>query len=360
MMGLRIWIFFLLVCGVFGEQKNDIARKTDHNLEEYNALCNLLKIAVHEWKELKSRGNEGPLKKALGRTIFGDDSGGDLEGVKSKAFPQVYNGLKESSLSRLLWCGGPYDEDSRKNWKHQPRWPGHSVPHDLVCLCTTGGHGWPFNNPAGDTVKNSLCGKPKEALEASENQGWGTGIQSHKGEKQIKATWSSITEDCLKDAGQEGNLKDALEKFIAKLNCTGASNHGKRCKLGEGDFVTYPCNGNEKVCVMYHNSTDTMEHKPWWVDLKNVLDTAEQQKKNEEEGRKQENEQKKQKAQNHEKSQPTQGPRTAVLTTAPQGSQEAEQDDTQNIPSPLATIEEESGTLITPTCTWFLGALFLI
>ncbi|CCD14660.1 Variant surface glycoprotein [Trypanosoma congolense IL3000] len=354
MMKMMNWMVMMVFFGVA-----ESADEKNHNGPQHSALCGLLKIAVHKWIELKSSGSDGPLKKALGRTIFGDDSGEDLQKLKSEAFPKVYNGVKESSLSRLLWCGGPYDEESRKSWTKQPRWPGYSATHDLVCLCTVGAGGWPLYN----NEKEKLCGLERNALLATEKQGWGTGGATREGEKQIGATWTGITKKCLESDGKGGDVQDALKLFIDKLNCTGASNHGNKCKLGEGESKEFPCTGNQKVCVMYHNSTDATEHKPWWVDLEEAInkDEAEQeQNKRESEKRKKEETQSQHHTNKKENSQPQQTPRVAPAKSTIHDKQDGEQDDTQNMSSPIETIEDKSGTQLFSPCSCFLGALLFI
>ncbi|CCD13809.1 Variant surface glycoprotein [Trypanosoma congolense IL3000] len=360
MMGVRIWIFFLMVCGVLGAQESDIARKTDHNLEEYNALCNLMKISVQKWKELESRGNEGPLKKALGRTIFGDDRGGDLQNLKSETFQKVYKDVERNALSRLLWCGGPYDEDSRKRLTHEPRWPGHSVPHDLVCLCTVGPDGWPLNNNG----KDKLCGLEGNALVATEKQGWGAGGPNSRGAKQIEATWKSITKTCLEGNASGNNLKDALGDFLRQLKKTPGNKYPERYQLGEGKSDDdYPCSGNEKICVMYHNSTEHKHPMPWWTELQGAIekdDEIQAKKKSKEETSKQESAQKQRKTQNQEKPQLPQEPHTAPVKATKQDPTDIEQENTENLSTPIATLEEASSTLIITPCIWFLGVLLLI
>ncbi|CCD16556.1 Variant surface glycoprotein [Trypanosoma congolense IL3000] len=342
---------FVAACFCFMEVVVSINGK-DHNRAQYNVLCDLLKVAVGRW------GNAGeslspPLREALERTLFGSAGGGTVETLK-KELPEDYKEAEGKTSSRTAWCGKPREKDGHYDIK-QVRFPGHSATHDLVCLCTAGDHGWPINSGS-----EKLCGKgPNELGVESKKQGWG--IQG-QGKDQIQATWTNVTSECLKGDGAGANLQKALEVFRNTLTLEPDSDkNGKRYLLGEGKFSDYPCSGNNQVCVMYYNTTSNAKHKPWWKDLEEAINIDEQmQKTRKEEKRKQKEIPEKKETKNQEKSQPTQEPRTAALTSAPQGSQDAEQENPENISNPIATLEETSGTFIIPPCTWFLGTFLML
>ncbi|CCD12527.1 unnamed protein product, partial [Trypanosoma congolense IL3000] len=140
----------------------------EHNKEEHARLCNLLMAAVNKWEEVKTRESTDPLKRALGKTLFGNENGGEMGDLKG-GLPKDYEKVEGELSLRLTWCGLPQESATGKK---KPRWPGHSAPHDLLCLCTTGQDGYPFNEVGSDSgTATMLCGKPKEALGGG-SDGW--------------------------------------------------------------------------------------------------------------------------------------------------------------------------------------------
>ncbi|CCD16980.1 Variant surface glycoprotein [Trypanosoma congolense IL3000] len=351
---LKLWMVVCLlgvgiVC-VYGDKKN-------YNGDEHVLLCKVLKAAVFSYK---SNSGSKDLKRALHITIFGSEDGGDLETLKGTLSGDydVPNGRNRASV-----CGQPHNGVSRTG--KPPRWPGHSAPHDLLCLCTPGQEWWPLS--IGNEMKE-LCGESKGTLKADTVEGWGTisgPSGAVKGKEILTATWNTVTKKCLDNDGQGGDLKDALKKFIAKLNHTKDSEHENKYRLGDGDFESYTCSGNKKVCVMYYKNTDPMKPKypmPWWTELENAIekdDAQEEKNKKEEEKRNKEAVQNNLKVQNQQTSQPQQTPRVATVKPAAPEKLE-ERQNTQNISAPLATIEDTSRTLIIPPCSWLLSALLLI
>ncbi|CCD12205.1 Variant surface glycoprotein [Trypanosoma congolense IL3000] len=349
-MMMKFWtVLYLCVVGVIAD-----TNVKNYNLEEYNALCNLLKIAVYKWSDLKSKGSGDPLKKALGRTLFGERDGDEVQSLKAP-FPKDYEKVIGNHGTRYFWCGQRRKENELSG-VNLPRSSGHSAPHDLVCLCTVGKDGWPVNDGEG-----KLCGQSKEIFKGG-TKGWGTGAPGEVKE-QIAETWNKVVTPCLQKSEVGESLRGALKIFKDRINKT-ISNEGKSgYLLGKGDPKNYPCSGNGQVCVMYYDSTDATEHPPWWVDLEEAInkDEAEQElKKREDEKRKKEEAKNQHHTHKKENSLPQHAPRTAALQSPPQDIQEAEQTNHDNISAPLETLEEASGTHITPPCSWFLGVLLLI
>ncbi|CCD15157.1 Variant surface glycoprotein [Trypanosoma congolense IL3000] len=331
--------------------------KKDHNGDAHNALCALLKAAVTKW------GNGGqdlsePLKKALGRTLFGNERGGDVTSLKGD-LPEDYKNEEGKLPLRFTWCGRPLEGATEKKnaW-----WPGHSAPHDLVCLCTTGKTGYPFNDVgSGSGTDTKLCGQPKEALGGG-SDGWAS---SGGTIQQINATWVNITQKCLEAAKNGKNLKDALGDFLKKLKKAPREKYPERYQLGEGTSDEYACGGGGTICVMYYNDTTVTQQQhaiPWWTELEEAINnqayTEQEQKKSEEKPKKEGQNQ--HHTQKHENTQPQQAPRTAALKQATPDKQGAEQENPENISNPIATLEDTSGTVIIPPCIWFLNALLFI
>ncbi|CCD13265.1 Variant surface glycoprotein [Trypanosoma congolense IL3000] len=353
MMLMKIWFVMIMMAVGVGAQETE----TDHNKDAHAALCDLLQAVVSKWRNGGSELSE-PLKTALHRTIFGNESGGNLE-ILRNALPTAY---KSEDASRIFSCGEPRENPYHRG--NQARWPGHSAPHDMLCLCTVGHGGLPLNG--GDPNSKKLCGKNKNDLGASENQGWGTGQEDRRGEKQMEATWDNVTKKCLEDDGRGGDWKDAMYHFIEKLNHKEDVEKGNKYRLGEGEFESYTCSGNINVCVMYHKNTDATKHNypiPWWSYLKQVLETNEAEQ---EHMQRREKEKLKQRSQHQhhtqgkEKLQNKNEPRAAALRSAPPATEEAEQTNHENISSTLAPLEDTSGTHIISPYKWFIGAIFII
>ncbi|CCD15304.1 Variant surface glycoprotein [Trypanosoma congolense IL3000] len=336
------------ICSSSGSEKN-------HNGAEHQALCDVLKVAVGKWE--KRNDLSETLRKALKHTIFGSNGDEDLEGLRH-ALPKVYDDVLKQPGSRSFACGIVHNDKGAYGSINQVRWSGYSVPHDLVCLCTTGDGGWPLND---SSVATTLCGKKNELGGDSEREGW-SGQQT--GEKQMESTWKAVINECLKEDETGKSLQKAMDVFTKtfKLNHNG-DEHGNRYLLGEDGSGSYPCGGKKQVCVMYYNETKTTQHKPWWVGLKNEINKEEykkQQKKHEDEVKHKKERQNQHHLQEKDKSPNNVAPRTAALTSSNPEKQEAEQDNTKNISTPIATTEETSGTLLIQPCSWLLSALLLI
>ncbi|CCD14519.1 Variant surface glycoprotein [Trypanosoma congolense IL3000] len=324
----------------------------DHNKEAHKALCDLLKAAVGKWGT-NGEGLSDSLKKALGKTIFGKDDGGDLTALK-RGLPGDYMDWESNSgEDRGMWCGQAYYEYSLSN-KKQPHWSGQSAPHNMICLCTVGAGGWPLNgsSPTGTT----LCGRDKTALKSDGDKGWGG--SGKEGKDQLEATWTNVTVPCLK--GENGkDLKEALNEFLRRLQHKPDVNANQnRYILGENNVTETDynaCTGSPKygICAAFFNGTTTLYPMPWWVDLQNALPEEEkfqQQKKHEEEERRkqQEEEQKADSAQ------------TAALKSGHPTTNQTEAPNKDNLTDKLRKLNMTSGTPISMPSSWLLRAVFLI
>ncbi|CCD14559.1 Variant surface glycoprotein [Trypanosoma congolense IL3000] len=262
---IKCWMIVMVGIFVAG-----LSNGTNHNENAHRLLCKVLREAVGAFKS--ERGSEA-LKKVLKKTIFGDENGGNLDTLKGN-LPGYYN--DQQGRSRANVCDQAPDGEYRTG-KNLP-WPGHSAPHDLVCLCTPGDKMWPFNNGI-DTEK--LCGQDKAALAEGKNEGWNSSRTGEEVKEQIKATWANVTKTCLESDGNGNDLNEALKDFIGKLEKKPGTKYQERYQLGEGESHDYPCGGNGKVCVMYHNSTDNIKHKhpmPWWTELQKAIKVEEEEK----------------------------------------------------------------------------------
>ncbi|CCD17437.1 Variant surface glycoprotein [Trypanosoma congolense IL3000] len=336
---INVWVvmFMVVVCA----EQSSASLNEDHNKEAHKALCDLMKAAVGKWGD-RGQGLSEPMKKALGKTLFGREEGERVEDLKGK-LPGDYEKVVNEVDSRGLACGQPYEDSYNEP---PPRWSGHSAPHDMVCLCTLGKNGWPLNDNQKATT---LCGKNANELGGG-NDGWsgnGTGIT------QIKATWTSVATPCLDGVGK-GDLKEKLKDFLRKLVQKNTTANPNRYQLGQGTpGDDHACTGtnNLGVCVMYYNSTATYP-KPWWTELQNAIPE-------EEEIQKQLAEQEKQK--HKEDAQKSDSSQEAVLKSAPTTTNQTEQNKhDSNLSDTIRKFSIKSGTPISMTSSWLLGALLLI
>ncbi|CCD13232.1 Variant surface glycoprotein [Trypanosoma congolense IL3000] len=345
---MKLWV---VVCFLFMGKICAYGAEKNHNGVEHDLLCKVLKAVVYKLVKEESTLSE-PLKKALKQTIFGYGGGGTLEELK-KSLPGDY---KKEGADRGQFCGQQHETSGY--YDAQPRWAGHSAPHDMVCLCTTGEKGWPLNESVVGMENDRLCGQLKDALGGGKD-GWGSQKSSwdktsrnvvtlhDKGENQLEATWQNVTGKCLD--GKQEDLRDALKNFINKLvNRPQDTSNPNRYRLGEGDFSEPVCNGNKKVCVMYYpNSTET---KTWWVDLETALiEDAEIQKQREEEERRRQ----------QEDSQSKNSAQAAALTSGHPTTNQTERQQNDNITDTIRKLNlTRSSSIILPS-SWLLNVVFL-
>ncbi|CCD13078.1 Variant surface glycoprotein [Trypanosoma congolense IL3000] len=335
-MTMKSWILVMMVMkvGVFADR----SATKNHNEEAHRALCTVLKMAVGKWGT-NGEGLSDPLKTALHQTIFGYRSEEKTVEKLRDTFPIVY---KEGVGGlRGVLCGQPTHGGYQDNF---PRWPGHSAPHDLVCLCTVGNEGWPLNETIPE--KKKLCGKTEDEL-GGDTEGWDSSSKE-KGEKQITATWDNITKECLQSDGKKGeNLKEALETLTGKLK---ESNH---YLLGEGTYSSRSasaCTGSPSfgVCVKYYPTYE--ETKTWWVDLQKALIEDEKiQAQKKEENRKQQ-----------EEANQRNSPKTEALKSGNPNTNKTEQHRNETVTDKLRRFNLTSGTPIILPSPWLLRAILLI
>ncbi|CCD15731.1 Variant surface glycoprotein [Trypanosoma congolense IL3000] len=348
-MKIQFLVFICAVGAVAGAEDGGSVVPKDHNKDAHNALCNLMKAAVTKWGD-GGKTLSPPLKKALGRTLFGKDDGGTVDTLKGK-LPDDYEGVVKQTDSRNFACGQPRNDQAGYGNLHQVRWSGHSAPHDMVCLCTAGSYGWPINGTGPSTT---LCGKDKGALKADNKKGWDSANQGEdeQGKEQINATWVEVVTQCLQ-GGKGGDLKQALNTFTESLvHKSGDEVHKNRKQLGEGTPNNYTgCSGSPKlgVCVMYY--PDDKHATPWWIELPNALKEDEQLQKQrqEEEKRKQQEEAAKKDTNKTED----------IKSTTPTTNQ-TEQNKTATLHETIRKLNLTSGTPISRPTSWLLSALLLI
>ncbi|CCD15343.1 Variant surface glycoprotein [Trypanosoma congolense IL3000] len=327
MMMVKIWMVMVFV----GVTKSAVGK--NHNEAAHNALCDFLKVAVDKWGD-QGQGLSERMKKALGRTLFGNESGGDIAELRNN-LPSFYDTVIRDGASRGTACGGPES--------------GHSAPHGLICLCTAGENVWPING------RDTLCGKGKDYLGGG-SKGW-SDKDRNTGQKELNATWRNVVSPCLEgDIGKD--LKKSLETFKEQLVNKSDVFVPGTYQLGEGEPVRYSaCTGYSPlgVCVMYYNSTTIKQDRmPWWVDLEEAIPEEEkfqeEKKKREEEERRKQQEREKQEL-----------PQTAALTSSlPTNNQTDQQHKELNLTTHFQRLNMTSGTPIILPSSWLFRVALLI
>ncbi|CCD16571.1 Variant surface glycoprotein [Trypanosoma congolense IL3000] len=344
---MMFWMVVLLVIGVGAE---------NHNEETHNVLCSLLKVSENEWTKVKTRESSDPLKRALHQTIFGYGSRAEAVEKLKSTLPESYKGMESGYSSRNFFCGQPRQESGYHNI-NQDRWAGHSAPHDMVCLCTVGHRGWPLNETDVSSI-GKLCGKTKDDLGASTNEGWSDIKDGQGGEKQITATWFNVTSDCLHGSSRAGGLKQALNDFTNKLVQKWHNVYKDMYRLGVGNVSEYgACRGTPAmgVCTNYYpNNTDT---QTWWQDLEQAIQEDEkiqaQQQRDEEERRKQQGEVEKQ---DTSKTENLENLKSATTIT----SHTQQKNHDSNLTDTTRKFNMKSGTPIILPSSWFFIAIWFV
>ncbi|CCD11706.1 Variant surface glycoprotein [Trypanosoma congolense IL3000] len=227
-----------------------------HNHEEHATLCGLLGAAA----TLYNSGRAGEkLRKALGQVIFGKEDGGSLADLK-RGFPEEYgkDGGRHNS------CG----ECRHNNHDH---YPGKSIPHDLLCLCTMGENGAPFNSGG----HYSLCGvtgdrwgckaKERNTYYAGDGQHWDctnqqNGQSTWHHEKR-KTAWQQVVQTCLKRKINL-TLKDALDTFKGKKTGGHIINWNRNPSSCGGTSPDTICVGSSGWC-----GKETDNSYPQWLEV---------------------------------------------------------------------------------------------
>ncbi|CCD17375.1 Variant surface glycoprotein [Trypanosoma congolense IL3000] len=260
-------LFLVMVCLVFMLLHGRTTTSHNHNGEHYGTLCDILAAAVQKWKST----NNPTAKKALSQAIFGHPNG---KGDPSKLdLPSTH--LKPGN--RKNWCGECMYND-------QESYPGKSIPHDLLCMCTVGENGYPFiqysevRQLCGKGAKELGCDKDAgnaERCHSDDNKhGWTESNWDGQANKHLNATWHAIVKACLR--GKPKSDVDKARKTLQKLD------------VGEYSTPSWAwghsgcAGGNSDVCVGYGSwcLEHPKEYPQWWKTLYEALNAPDLRKQN--------------------------------------------------------------------------------
>ncbi|CCD16269.1 Variant surface glycoprotein [Trypanosoma congolense IL3000] len=238
-----------------------IATASDnHNGDKHEALCNVLGAAVSIFQN--GRGGM-ELRRALRSAIFGSETSADISTLLA-GLPVTHH----NPGSRKNWCGTCTHSDS-------DHYPGKSIPHDLLCLCTIGTNGYPV---VSDGSARQLCGRSAMDLgcgggaahqcNAGNGAGWSESNSGGNAKEYVEATWKTVVQTCLQK-GLKLNLEQARKTLTEQLK----PKDGTSPIWARGH--SYGCKGEkEDICVNYDSWCDTKEYPQWLKPLKLALETA--------------------------------------------------------------------------------------
>ncbi|CCD13244.1 Variant surface glycoprotein, partial [Trypanosoma congolense IL3000] len=247
---------------------------TIFNGKEHDALCSVFQSGLDLWNASRNSDLKlaSGLESALGQALFGKSRGGQLESIKED-LPQEY----QNPGHRGQMCG--------RCWNSERYYPGRSITHDLLCLCTAGqygrpyyGHFWLFGwHPKETSFK--LCGKERANMVENENSGWhAKTYYKNQQAKDLDKTWRTVVWGCYnswKSKAVQGSqnleerlraLTGAMENFTNKLTI----DRNKWHKLGGFEEHTESDGSDERhIHVRYGPCNNA--RKPWWRRLQEAL-----------------------------------------------------------------------------------------
>ncbi|CCD15154.1 unnamed protein product [Trypanosoma congolense IL3000] len=177
-------------------------------------------------------------------------------------------------MDRGSRCGGCHQEEKFY-------YPGSSITHDLMCLCTPGkaaepfyGYYWWLFGYKANGFK--LCGKLKEDMGVNLNHGWYS--EGRKKEANgLEKSWKAVIMGCFngwKNRNITGSqdLTEKLQKLTeAMTNFTKILKQVNGMhKLGWTKEHT-PSDGTDEKRIHVHYNTCNGKRKPWWKRLNETL-----------------------------------------------------------------------------------------
>ncbi|CCD13585.1 Variant surface glycoprotein [Trypanosoma congolense IL3000] len=241
---------------------------TVFNDGEYKALCDVFQASLDLWNASRTseKGLDKVLEASLLRALFWNTGNKHLNGI-TDTLTHDYKKL----VNRGTRCGGC------QTYKFY--FPGSSITHDLMCLCTPEKDAEPFYGYYWFFYKENgfkLCGKGRAQMGVDLNHGWYVDKRK-KGNNGLEKPWRAVFMGCFngwKRKTVEWN-QDIKEK-VKNLNATMQNFTG----------ILKQVNGNHKLCGFNeHNEADgsterhmharydtcTRGREPWWKKLNEAL-----------------------------------------------------------------------------------------
>ncbi|CCD12981.1 Variant surface glycoprotein [Trypanosoma congolense IL3000] len=246
---------------------------TVFNDREYKALCDVFQASLDLWNASRESafklgsGLEGILRQAL----FGTYGTRNMDSI-TNALPRDYKNPR--LWNRGTRCGGCHKDDKFY-------YPGSSITHDFMCLCTPGQGAEPFYGFYFLFYKENgfkLCGRGREEMVPDRYHGWYTEARGSKVSKVLERSWESVVWGCFngwKIKPEQGSLD--LKGKVTKLNATMKNftmilkQVNNLDKLGGFEEHTEADGSDERhIHVRYAHCNS--KKRPWWKKLKETLD----------------------------------------------------------------------------------------
>ncbi|CCD16327.1 Variant surface glycoprotein [Trypanosoma congolense IL3000] len=242
---------------------------TTFNEKEHHSLCAVFQASAELW-EASEKSDKVPnedLKAGLRHALFGNTNKNNLNGITDR-LPKVY----QRPGHRGWRCGSCQNDD--------PYFPGSSITHDLMCLCTPGYYGEPYYAWFGWSYWENgftLCGKPRVDMIDNGYHGW-YAYKSYRVFKGLNKPWKTAVWGCLKSrkSNAEHGSRNLTEK-IDRLKVTMQNFTSTLKKVGGhdklGGFEEHnEADGSDERHIHVRYGTCKYGRRPWWKKLKETLD----------------------------------------------------------------------------------------
>ncbi|CCD15057.1 Variant surface glycoprotein [Trypanosoma congolense IL3000] len=274
-MGRGVWAMVVAVTmfmrGVRGGV-SDYQPGWSFNGAEHDALCDVFQASLDLWNASRKSNLKlgGGLENALGQAIFGSTSGGNIEGLKD-TLPQEYKNPER----RQYRCGSCNH--------HKETYPGKSIPHDLMCLCTPGKYGEPFYGYwffqlVFEDTGFKLCGKERKDMVNNHHDGWYEDEKKREA-RGLEKPWKTVVMGCVNSWKKNGGavnqtLEEKLKTLIEAMTNFGTElfKDGNRWdKLGGMKEHHTESDGRDEKSIHVRYRLCQKKKKPWWRKLQEVL-----------------------------------------------------------------------------------------
>ncbi|CCD13083.1 Variant surface glycoprotein [Trypanosoma congolense IL3000] len=245
---------------------------TVFNDVEYKTLCEVFKASADLWNasRISEKIPNSALNGALTQALLGNIGNRHLSGIK-ESLPKYYT--HHTLRHRGERCGGCKNTDKLY-------FPGSSITHDLMCLCTPGQDAEPFYGYYWFFYKENgfkLCGKGRAQMGVDLNHGWYVD-KKKKGNNGLEKPWKTVVWGCFNSWKSNPGLESHnLTEKIVRLNATLQNFTSTLKKMGGhdklGGFEEHnEADGSDErhIHVRYDNCKGPK--KPWWKKLKETLD----------------------------------------------------------------------------------------
>ncbi|CCD14212.1 Variant surface glycoprotein [Trypanosoma congolense IL3000] len=266
-----LMVIVMVMRGVRGGYVSDYEPGLNFNGAEYDALCGVFQASLDLWNASRTseKGLDKILEASLIQALFWNIGNKYLNGI-TNTLPKHYTYRK--LFHRGERCGRCQNKDKFY-------FPGSSITHDLMCLCTPGKDADPFYGSLWFFYSETgfkLCGKEAKDMVSGPDNGWhvnGKNKEMNGLEKPWRAVvmgcfngWKSKTGEWNQDIREKVNNLNATMQNFTKLLKQIKDHH----KFGGFDEDREADGSSEKhIHVRY--GTCPRGRAPWWKRLNEAL-----------------------------------------------------------------------------------------